>query len=278
MAYKIQHLKLGGVLDQGIAIIKNNFGLLFGIVFCISVPLQLLQGFLQMSALGIAPGSNQFSEVAMEESMMGEPNMGLIVAFGIVSFISVVIALPWANAAVIHAVARAYLGKSTSLGEALRLGLVTLPGLIWTGILYAVVIMGGMILLIVPGILFGIWFCLYQHVVVIERTTGFAALKRSKAILSTNYGTLIALGLVMWVVTAALGLVAGLIPEITVSTIVTALMQGIATVFVTACFVVFYFSCRCKNENFDLQFLAESVGIQEEAAVLGEERFDVPEE
>lgn len=274
MQYKIQHLKLGGVLDQGIAIIKNNFLLLFGIVFCISVPIQLLQGFLQVSALGIAPGASQFSE----EPVMAEPNVGLMIAFGIVSFISLVIAYPWANAAVIHVVARAYLGKDTSLGEAIKLGLVTLPGLIWTGILYGVVVMGGMILLIVPGIIFLIWFCLYQHVVVIERTTGFAALKRSKAILSTNYLTLIAMFLVMWVISAGLGFVAALIPEATVQTIVTAVVQGIATVFVTACFVVFYFSCRCKNENFDLQFLAESVGIQAESEVLGEQKFDIPEE
>ena len=38
--------------------------------------------------------------------------------------------------------------------------------------------------------------------------------------------------------------------------------QAIITIFATAAFVVFYFSCRCKHENFDLTLLAQSVGVE----------------
>lgn len=277
MQYKIQHLKLGGVLDQGIAIMKNNFGLLFGILLCTIIPLQLLQGFAQLamvSNMGIDPVTGEFVGEPVEP---GSELVPMVVLF-VVATLGFLVAYPLGNAAVIHVVARAYLGKATTLGEALRLGLSSLLGLIWTGLLYIVIFIGGLILLIIPGILFALWFCMYQHVVVIERTTGFAALKRSKAILSTNYGTLIALGLVIAIIGAALGFVSALVPQAHVSLVVTVLVQSIATILGTACAVVFYFSCRCKNENFDLQFLAESVGIQAETAVLGEEEFDTPEE
>jgi len=32
--------------------------------------------------------------------------------------------------------------------------------------------------------------------------------------------------------------------------------------FSTASFVVFYFSCRCHVENFDLHYLAQSIGAE----------------
>ncbi len=277
MQYKIQYLKLGGVLDQGIAIIKNNFGLLFGIMLCTIIPLQLIQGFAQLSmvsSMGLDPVTGEFVGDPVEP---GASAIASVIVFVVVTLVFLV-AYPLGNAAVIHVVARAYLGKETTLGEALRLGLSSLLGLIWTGLLYFLIMFGGFILLIIPGIIFAFWFCMYQHVVVIERTTGFAALKRSKAILSTNYGTLIALGLVVGVIGAALGFVSALIPQAHVSLVVTVLVQAIAAILGTACGVVFYFSCRCKNENFDLQFLAESVGIQAESDVLGEQKFDIPEE
>ena len=34
------------------------------------------------------------------------------------------------------------------------------------------------------------------------------------------------------------------------------------TIFASAAFVAFYFSCRCKHEQFDLALLAQSVGAE----------------
>jgi hypothetical protein len=44
--------------------------------------------------------------------------------------------------------------------------------------------------------------------------------------------------------------------------VVSAIIGGVLAIFASAVFVVFYFSCRCKHEQFDLALLAQSVGVE----------------
>jgi hypothetical protein len=123
-------------------------------------------------------------------------------------------------------------------------------------------ILGGFLLCVVPSILFALWFSLSQHVVVIEETAGVAALKRSKRLVRKHLGTLLVLGLVMVLITVAFVVGALLIPQPHLQVIGVALAGAIATILWTAAGVVFYFSCRCAEENFDLHYLAESIGAE----------------
>ena len=65
-----------------------------------------------------------------------------------------------------------------------------------------------------------------------------------------------------------------------------AVVAGVLTIFASAAFVVFYFSCRCKHEQFDLALLAQSVGAETPAdlaggatprVVTGQEQSDGPD-
>ena len=51
-----------------------------------------------------------------------------------------------------------------------------------------------------------------------------------------------------------------MIPQPHARIVAIAVAQGIGTLLATCALVVFYFSCRCKLENFDLQVLADAVG------------------
>ena len=55
---------------------------------------------------------------------------------------------------------------------------------------------------------------------------------------------------------------AGLIPQPHVRVVLLALVEAVLTIFASAAFVAFYFSCRCKHEQFDLALLAQSVGAE----------------
>ena len=55
---------------------------------------------------------------------------------------------------------------------------------------------------------------------------------------------------------------AGIIPQLQLRMAVAAVIQSVFTVFSSAAMVVFYFSARCKNEQFDLQLLADNVGTE----------------
>ncbi len=43
--YKLQHMGLGGILDQAISICKDHFGLLFKIMLILHIPFAFLIGF-----------------------------------------------------------------------------------------------------------------------------------------------------------------------------------------------------------------------------------------
>jgi len=259
MAYKIEHLRLGGILDQAIAITKNHFGLLFTIMLLLFIPVNLIAGFVQLAMLPPPPtltsppeAITAYNEAAMRNAPI---TLGITLLLGLV-------VMPLTNAAVVDAVARLYLGQETSAVESLKYGLSRLMPLIWTSILMMLAIMGGFILLIIPGILFALWFALSTHVVVIEGISGGAALGRSKQLVRPNMGTMIALGLIIGGINIGISMAAGLVPQPHVQVLVQQLIAAVLTIFATAAFVVFYFSCRCGVENFDLQFLAESIGVE----------------
>jgi hypothetical protein len=242
MKYQIKHLGLGGILDQAINLLRNHFGLLFGIVAMTIVPFFAILGLVQ---LNIIAGGNLQTGV-----MVG----------GIGNLVFALILAPLVNAAVIHAVASAYLSRPTSLGECFSHASQRFLALLGTWLLMVLAIMGGFILCIVPGIIFAFWFMLAQHVTVLEGSAGSAALGRSKALMKGNIGTGFALGLVVGIINACMGAGAGMIPQPHARVVAIAFAQGIATLLATCSFVVFYFSCRCKAENFDLQVLADAVG------------------
>ena len=78
--------------------------------------------------------------------------------------------------------------------------------------------------------------------------------------MSGNIGTVFVLGLLMGAIGFGIGMVAGLVPQVHVQMILRIIMQATMTILSTAALVVFYFSCRCGHENFDLELLAQSMG------------------
>jgi hypothetical protein len=229
------------------------------------IPFSLIVGLVELAMAPELPAEPSFEELlaAQQEGAQNWP------IFAVSWIISGLIVVPVTNAAVIHAVSRKYLGQDVTAGAAIKRGFAVLLPLIGTTILMSLAIMGGLILLIIPGILFALWFSLAQHVVVIEGQSGSAALKRSKQLVRPYLGTFIILWIILIVIGLALGFVAGIVPQAHARLVVTVLLEAIFTILFTAALVVFYFSCRCGVENFDLEYLAESIGApapQEDAS------------
>lgn len=249
LVFQIKHLNLGEILDQGIAIIKAKFGLLFAITLVTVVPLQFLTGLIQ---LVLFPGLAQGDPAALQ----GHLGLFFLVMLG--TFGLSLLVFPLANAAVIHAVAGTYLSKPVTLGACLSHGLRRWPALIGTTLLTTLVIFLGF-LLIVPGIFFSFWYLLAQQVTVLEDVAGGSALSRSKALMKGNVGTAFVLSLMIFMINIGGSMALGLVPQIHLNILGQSLLYGISMLFGSAVFVVFYFSCRCKLENFDLMMLADAV-------------------
>lgn len=253
MRYKIQQLSLGGILDQAISVTKNHFGKFFLItlgVFGLNAAVLLITAQLPKQQIG-----------PIEVPIADESTQMLLRVLNLLS----IIVGPITNAAIVHGIAQAYLGKSLSVGDSLRRAFGAFIPLFWTWLLVGLAIAGGFLLLIVPGILCAFWFTLATQVVVIEKVSGIAAMKRSKALMKGNIGTLFAMCFVIGALMWALLIGAFFIGQPQVQAIVMAVVQSLVMIIGSAATVVFYFSCRCKHENFDLQLLAESVGSDDSA-------------
>lgn len=257
MSYKIQVLSLGGILDQAIKVVKDRFGLLFGIVAVIHIPVSLLSGLYLQSALPDPPAMSSSPEEIMAYNMEVASQLPTIAG---ISLLTGLVILPLANAAIVDAVAKIYLGRPASVMDSIKVAGSRLFPLILTSILVGVVVMLGFLLVIIPGILFLFWYALATHVVVLEETYYGAAMRRSKELMKGNIGDIFVLGLIVGVISYAIGALGGLIPQPQAQVVLQVLLQAVLTLFSTATLVVFYFSCRCNLENFDLEHLADSMG------------------
>jgi hypothetical protein len=188
----------------------------------------------------------------------------------IVFLVGVFVVVPVTNGAVIMAVARLYLRKSITAIEAISEGFRRLLPLLGTTILFSLALMGGFILCVIPFFIFAIWFGLYQQVVMLENLSGVAALKRSKQLVREDWMTFLGLGLILTVIALLLHGGADLVRQPHLQMIVSALVFAVTVTLSTAALVVFYFSCRCNVENFDLHYLAEAIGAEPGAIENGQ--------
>lgn len=259
MKYEIRELGVSAILDQSIKLLQDNFKVLFGIVMILLVPFSLIQGFVTLAIMP-APPVNMTPETQAAYMRSLLPVIGVVY---LMLFVLAFIIIPVTNAALVHAISRAYLHQPTSIGHALQFSTKRILPLIWTWFILGLAIMGGLLLCVVPGIIAMLWFALATQVVVLEGRSGFDALKRSRELMKGNMGKLFGLGFVVFLINAAVAAGAAFVPQPHVQTILTAFAQGLNTLLSSATAVVFYFSTRCQHENFDLTLLAESVAASE---------------
>lgn len=255
MGYRIQKLGIGGVLDQAISLLRDNIGLLFQVMAFLYIPFQLAVSLYFTSiAPQLPPSPTQEDLIRFQQATVA--NLPVVMPFGL---FSLVVVLPITNAAIIHAIAEIYLGRKVTALQSIQFGLSRLGPMLLTIFLTFLVIFGGILLFIVPGILFAIWLGLAQHVTVVEKISGINALGRSRKLVRSSMGTFIILGIVGLAVGISLGVVAGMLGQNYLSTVVGVFVQAIATLFGSAMMTVYYFSCRCIVDNFDLEQLALAV-------------------
>lgn len=106
------------------------------------------------------------------------------------------------------------LGRETSLKKSFNAALDVLPSLIVGAILVGIIVLIGLILLIIPGIIFLVWLCLTQTVIVLERKGAVDALGRSKELTKGKwfhtFGVIVIIFLILLVASSIGGMVSSL--------------------------------------------------------------------
>ncbi len=269
MKYEVRALSLGGILDQTISLTKDHFGALFQIVAVTLLPLKLLQAAIELTVIPPLPAELNLETL---ETWTTARNQAMAENYPLImgSTLLAILVIPVSNAALIHTIAKSYLGRMTTFGEALGLAFRSVGKLYWTWILVVAAIVGGLICLIIPGILAAFWFSLATQVVVIEGIGGFGALKRSRALMKGNIGRIFAMALVLGAIGFGMQIAVGLIPQAFLQTLIFVLIQCVLLIVNSAALVIFYFSARCQHEQFDLQLLAENLNVKNPDDVLAD--------
>jgi hypothetical protein len=260
MKYELKPLTVGAILDQTILILKDHFVLFLKIMLCLPVPAGLVVNLI-MTHNTPMPAANPTPEELAEnlQTQFRFIFQTMIPA----AVLMVFFVAPLMTGAIIHATTQIYFGRRVTVADAYRVSLKRALPMIWTWILMFLFFAGGSLLCCLPGILAGFWFALASSIVVVERISGFAAIRRSFHLMQASwlehYLQYFLLNVVIFFIQAGVGVGPAFMMERHLSAIVSALMQAVSAPLGLIWVVVFYFSCRCRAENFDLVQLADEV-------------------
>ena len=270
---QLRPLGIGEILDVGITIYRRNFRALLTLVFVVVAPFEILSALVQASAL---PDSTFLTETTPGETVDIDREFWLgVAAFSaaaLLSFIAGIIA----TGACFKAVADGYLGERAEWRPALAYAARRLHSILWVTIFGTLIAVIGFFFLIVPGVYLYVCFAVAVPVLLTEGLKGRKALGRSRRLVRGRWwGTFGVVFLGAILVSIVQGALVGLTAIVTTldtadptlgsfifGTTATVLASVISTPLSAAFITVLYFDLRVRKEAFDLQLLADQIGVE----------------
>ncbi len=127
----------------------------------------------------------------------------ILITAAIIGLTAGITAMFWPITALVMAVADSSLG----IRDALAVGWKKLWAFLWLFSIIGYIIAGGYLLFIIPGVIFSVWFIFAQYILASEQIGGMNALLRSKAYVKDRWFDVCIRILVMWAISAGVGMV-----------------------------------------------------------------------
>lgn len=189
-------LDIGRVISQTFSVIGRNFTTFLLLSFLLSGLPQGVIGYLQVATLG-APGA---------AGMNFDPSM---ITSWLVSLLAVVVTASILQGTLVFATVQDMNGQKPDIGACLAVGFRAFLPLLAVSLLFGLAIAGGMILLIVPGIMIGVAWCVCVPALVAERTSITGAFGRAGELTRNNRWRIFGLFLIVWLALIVIGAVVG---------------------------------------------------------------------
>ena len=272
-AMQFEPMSVSRILDRTFALYRRNFLRFITVVAVIQVPLalisliwlsMLMQGMPDRSAAQVGAARYQAPETTLLAMMGGSY---------VILLLTSVVGNALCQGALARSVSEAYLGNEVTVGQTFRSVLPRLLTLIGASILVGLVVGLGFMLLVVPGVIFALWFFMTTPSIVVENLGATAGMSRSKALAAGNLGKVFAVGalvlLISFAVTMPLSWVATMVSTLFFggnTTLMMFLSQSakliggvLAAPIGAAAAILLYYDLRIRKEGFDLQMLAQSM-------------------
>jgi len=273
---ELRPLRIGEILDVSIKIYLRNAKTLFLAVLVVQAPLQVISFFVLSSTapdgLLRAQGTGAFGGSAPRVTPDDfRAYFAGILVIGLLSLVATALA----TATCLKAVSDAYLGQPASWRASLGFAFRRLRSLLWLGFLLVLFLSFAALALVVPAIWLYIAWSVAFPVLLLEGERGTAALRRSFRLVRHRWwptlGALmvgfILAGIVGAVVSgiftglASLGAKSSPILVLGLSSLGGLISGVLSRPFQAAVITVLYFDLRVRKEGFDLQLLAERLGV-----------------
>lgn len=263
---QFEPMSVGQILDRTFVLYKNNFARFIAIVAIVQVPASLLMILVRdvLPQLAISADADPLS--LLLPTMIGLMLLLLLTA----------LAQQLSIGALAKCVSESYLGNEATVGQVYRFVWPKLWRLFGVSLLVGLIQFAGFMLLIVPGVIFSVWFILTSQTIVIEDRGAIEAMGRSKALVKANFWRILGLAVVIilitWIVSAIFTYAGILIAKfikfenpllsVLIAQPFGLIGQVLAAPIGATAFVLLYYDLRIRKEGFDLEMLARSIGSQ----------------
>jgi len=267
----LRPLSVGEIIDVAIKIWRRHLPTLARIVFVVVAPVQVLSALV---AASVSPGTGFTGVDAAGNPSVDTHAVGAWLAGMITAQALAAVAFLIASAAVLRAVSVAYLGGEPEWRDSLRAAAARLRSLIWLGFLMGGGLMLAAVALFIPFIWLGVSWSIAFPVLIAEGAVGTGALRRAFRLVRgrwwATFGALVLAFMFQAFVGLVLGIPLGLFLSsrdpgsalaLVISTVVGIVSSVITTPFMAAVLVLVYFDLRVRKEGFDLELLAQGVGV-----------------
>jgi len=270
---QMRPLGVGEVLDASIKLVRRHFRALALVTLLVSIPIEAFGGAVTAATTDFCEGPGCVNEFETDTVYVWEDDVAyyggqaLIVLLAILQYVVVQVAC-------FRILAEGYLGRSVGAGDSMRYALSRGAATLWLTFLLFVGLIFAFVLLVLPAIWLGIAWSVAIPVLLVERTGGAAALRRSFSLVRgfwwATFLKLLVSTLLIGVATAAIGgaLYAVLLfaveeasyAGLVIKGVINVVTQVITTPFLAAVATLIYFDLRVRKEGFDLAVLAERMG------------------
>jgi hypothetical protein len=271
---QLRPLGIGEILDVCINIFTKNFLTFLRIVLVVVIPVQLITVLIQVATVSNANLVPKFGSTGANTTLTGDEQTAFL-GGQIVIVILALILNGIATAACFKAVGDAYLGSKPDWRSSLKFAGRRFHSVIWVTFLVGLTSTLGLILLIVPGVWLWVSFAVAVPVLLFEGVKGTGAMSRSRQLVKGRWwataGAVVSAYLISTIVGGILqSLISALVftdagksvfGVAAVNAVAAGVGQLVSTPFLAAVAAVVYYDLRVRKEGFDLQLLAEKLGV-----------------
>ena len=282
MTPELRPLGIGEILDASIKLCLRNARQLAKVVLVVVLPVQAIAVIVTASTTpddlpvgleGLFRDPTQQRELDIQASEFAIFGAGQL-AVGLLTILGALLA----TAACFKAISAAYLGQEPQWRESIRFALRLVPSLLWITLLAILLIIPAFIALIIPAIYLGVAWQLAVPALLAEDVRGRRALGRSFRLVRgrwwPTFGAIFLGALIAGIVASILqGLIVAVVAvgiEDQLANIVAGGIAGVVGGLITtplqaAIVALVYFDLRVRKEGFDLELLAQRIGVERPA-------------